>query len=731
MANQNTPLRKLIYFQLIVFLTIGPYAETLESQSVQPYSMDWRSGNRTDFSLSGMLEKPAGSAGFIRIRDGHFYTADGKRLRIWGVNMTGGAGFPEKEDAPEVAAFLARYGINGVRFHFLDSQWGPDKSLFDYDAPTTRQFNADQLDKFDFFVAELKKQGIYTNINLNVGRGFKPGDGVPESEFLGLAKAATLFNDRMIMLQKEYARQLLTHKNPYTGNKYVDEPSLIIVEIVNENSLVEAWFSDRITGKTYSENPSTWSGIPPYYALELTRKYNEWLKENIPAGQIEALSQESGKNADGLLPLLENREFREASEMRFYTEATFFMEMERKFFSGMHHYLKTTLGVKAHVAGNSDHNHYKSGYALLSSLSGLDVVDGHVYWQHPNYIRDPETGENRITFNFTPMVNDPALSTVVQLSRSAVAGKPYTVSETNHPFPSEFACEGIPILAAYALLQDWDGVFHYTLEHGDPEEWNDKVPNPFDIYADPVKMTNMAAGALMFHRADVSKADSVILRDYSRYEILEGIRDQVGNMPYFTPGFNPVLPLVYGTRISGFFREHGDYPSFSVPGPIVSQSGELTWYPDHHRGLVTINTPWTQALVGFQKDSGKELPHLHVDISNDFSSVILTSSDSRSISEADELVLAATAKYELTNMKYNKDRTELIQWGQKPGLIETVTGIISIKGLRNVGSVDLKSIGGDGNVIKTERIIPDEKGSIILETGSVATPLYLIKVNRD
>ncbi len=46
-------------------------------------------------------------AGFVQIKNGHFYTADGKRLRIWGVNMTGGAGFPEKEDASQVATFLA------------------------------------------------------------------------------------------------------------------------------------------------------------------------------------------------------------------------------------------------------------------------------------------------------------------------------------------------------------------------------------------------------------------------------------------------------------------------------------------------------------------------------------------------------------------------------------------------------------------------------------------------
>jgi hypothetical protein len=721
--------KSLICVLALLFLFATAYSQRRARSALMPYNIDWTTGNQTEFDLSRFLEKPAGEAGFIQIRNGHFYTADGKRLRIWGVNLSGGACFPDKEDAPEVAAFFARYGINGVRFHFLDSRWGPDKSIFDYEDATTRRFNPEQLDRFDFFVAELKKQGIYTNINLNVGRGFKPADGVPESNHLGLAKAATLFNDRMIMLQKEYARQLLTHSNPYTGNRYIDEPAVIIVEIVNENSLVEAWFDDRITGKNYL-NPHTWSDTPPYYAMELTKKYNDWLLENMSSDVIDSIAREAGRNQDGLIPRLERKEFKDASQLRFHTEATFIMDLERSFYSGMHHFLKSTLGLKAHVAGNSDHNHSKSGYALLSSLSKLDLVDAHVYWQHPSYIRDPQTGTNRIQFKYTPMVNEPAMSTVAQLSRSAVSGMPFTVSETNHPFPSEYSSEGIPILAAYALLQDWDGVFYYTLEHGNPKEWNDKAPNPFDIYADPNKMTNMAAAALMFHRVDVARADSIILRDYNHHEIIEGIRDNVGERPYYTPGFNAVLSLIYGTRIGGFFREHEGYQPFATPNPIVSQTGELTWYHDNQQGMVTINTPRTQGMVGFVKNSGKELPNLRVNITNEFSSIILSSMDMTPIAEADELFLAVTSKFELTNMRYNNDRTELAEWGVKPGLILPVSGVISLTGLENVISAELIAIGGDGNRIRSVSGKPDASGILNFEIGSPATPLYLIRILR-
>jgi hypothetical protein len=711
---------------------LGSITLTFSQSSIplKPYDIDWRTGNQTEFNLSGILDKPAGAAGFVQIKNGHFFTADGKRLKIWGVNLTGGACFPEKEDAPRIAAFFARYGLNGVRFHFLDSQWGSDRTVIDLNEKKSRKLNQVQLDKFDYFVAELKKQGIYTNINLNVGRGFKPGDGIPESEYLGFAKAATLFNERMIMLQKEYARQLLTHLNPYTGNRYTNEPAVIIVEIVNENSLVEAWFGNRLTGNDYSRNPSTWSGIPPYYAMELTRIYNEWLNDNISTEQIESIAKEAGRNEDGLIPRMENSEFKNASELRFYTEASFIMNMEKRFFSEMHHFLKSTLGLKAHVAGTSDHNHYKSGYPLLSSLSELDVTDGHVYWQHPGSRQDSVTGERKTTFNFTPMVNEPAKSSVVQLSRSAILNKPYTVSETNHPFPSEYACEGIPVLAAYALLQDWDGIFHYTMEHADPKDWLDKAPGSFDIYHDPSKMTNLAVAGLIFHRGDISAADSIVIRDYNQKEIIEGIRWDFSPMPFFTPGFNPVLPLIYRTRIGGFFREHNEYPELELTNPVVSQNGELKWFYDNDKGLVTINTSKSQGFTGFVKDFNIELPNLQVDIENKFCAVILSALDDKDLSESEDIILAATSKFELTDMKYNDTRTELIQQGKKPGLIEPVTGLIQLNNMGNVKSVELIIIGGDGNRIDAKTIKPDSSGKISFRIGNPASPLYLIRVHR-
>jgi hypothetical protein len=137
--------------------------------------------------------------------DGHLVKPDGKRLRIWGVNFTGAACFPEKEDAPAVAQHLARHGVNCVRFHFLDSNWGPEASVFDASRDDTAALDAQQMDRLDFFVAELKKRGIYSNFNLNVGRVYRKGDGVADHEHIGFGKGIQYYDERVAELHCDYA----------------------------------------------------------------------------------------------------------------------------------------------------------------------------------------------------------------------------------------------------------------------------------------------------------------------------------------------------------------------------------------------------------------------------------------------------------------------------------------------------------------------------------------------
>jgi hypothetical protein len=393
----------------------------------------------------------------------------------------------------------------------------------------------------------------------------------------------------------------------------------------------------------------------------------------------------------------------------------------------MYEHLKNHLGVVSLVVGTSDHNHYHSGYPLLVSTSQCDVIDGHVYWQHPHYIRDPKSGRQGFTIPNTPMVDNPLNSTVVQLSRSAMAGKPYTVSETNHPFPNEYACEGIGILAAYAAFHDWDGIFFYTLEHKAPAEWEPRVPRHFEIWPDPVKMMNIAAGACLFLRGDVQPAKKTIYRSYSPHEVRESIRST--QRPYFTPGFSPALALMHGTRIRGFDEPGGPYPVVQTGDTIHSDTGELAWHsPGKRQGLVTVQTDRSQALIGFLRQEHEPLKNLAAAVENEFCAIILTSLDDRPIARADRLLLVTTARSANTGMKWNDDRTSLTDWGTGPTIIEPVRGHVTLKGLASARRVELTPLDSGAKALGAP--LPAEKTNdgYRITLGEPPTPWYLIEI---
>ena len=192
-----------------------------------------------------VLDPPAGKHGFVKVKDGHFYFEDGTRAKFWGTNLCFSACFPDKKEAEIIAKRIAYFGFNAVRLHHMDFYFEPN-GIFEDVSPAvkdkqlkpTGHLSPRQLDKLDYLIYQLKQRGIYININLLVSRHFTKGDGVAGAEKLGMAaKPVCMFDKRLIELQKKYAKELLTHFNPYTKLRYCDDPAICLVEIVNESTL--------------------------------------------------------------------------------------------------------------------------------------------------------------------------------------------------------------------------------------------------------------------------------------------------------------------------------------------------------------------------------------------------------------------------------------------------------------------------------------------------------------
>lgn len=183
---------------------------------------------------------------FISVDQNGNFSSNGSRIRFWGTNVVADGAFPDKSSAWFIAGRLRNLGFNLVRFHHLDNNW-TNGSLF-VQGSDTRHLNPVTLDRMEYFINELKKNGIYADINLNVGRTFNQLDGVPDADsLLDFAKGVTIFDPQLIRLQKEYALQLLTHLNPYTGLKLKDDPVMGMLEVTNENSLYRMWRDNTLT----------------------------------------------------------------------------------------------------------------------------------------------------------------------------------------------------------------------------------------------------------------------------------------------------------------------------------------------------------------------------------------------------------------------------------------------------------------------------------------------------
>ncbi len=263
---KGLPIRKFILISLIT-IHLSLFTVSYGQTNMFDFYLPWDDSTPSITNLSFLNHKPAGKLGFVTVgSDGHFHVGE-ERIRFFGMNVTAAACFPLKQDAERVAKRLAKFGINIVRFHFLDKFW--DFNIFASDT-NTRDLSAEALGRFDYFFAKLKEQGIYSHIDLLVGRYFQPADGLPASinELSWKEKQVpAMFYRPLIELQKEYANRLLNRINPYTNIRLADDPAVAMIEILNEHGLIQGWLDGTI------------DKLPPEFSEDLRVQWNNWLTQ--------------------------------------------------------------------------------------------------------------------------------------------------------------------------------------------------------------------------------------------------------------------------------------------------------------------------------------------------------------------------------------------------------------------------------------------------------------------
>lgn len=529
--------------------------------------------NRGVLNFSHLLDAPAGKRGFVRVKDGHFFFENGQRARFLGFNMATRSNTPSHSDAEKLAKRFASMGVNVIRLHAADAPIGHGKGagdwssaedcpLLDYDKGTGRIFNPEGLDRFDYLFAKLKERGIYIHIDLVVARAFLEGD---ELDYPGSVpscmKRYPMYNARLIELQKEYARELLCHVNPYTGLAIKDDPAVITVQINNEESAIKG-----------NNGADAGEEMKPYRD-EVSKRFGEFLLEKY--GSREALKAawsfegvcalgEDEDPAKGTVRGIEGGFYQSVGEplgqwdaaegpARYADWMEFGAKVNRSFYQDMKDYL-CSLGVKVPIVASN----LMAGAADVYGHTDGDLMENNCYFNHPIL---PVVNDSYMVYGPTEYVSTNPLTvqqgvgamgtTLLSLASVAIVeGKPFMLSEWNeyglHPFHSTAFVHTI----AYACLNDWDGLilYNYNTSEKPDEEPDDGILTIFDAYNDPALIAQWGFMASCFLKGLIAPAKSQVDVVYTP------------NDWKTLPNYNamPMCFLPYVTRLRNVFLEEGE-----------------------------------------------------------------------------------------------------------------------------------------------------------------------------
>ncbi|MBN1347067.1 MAG: hypothetical protein JXQ73_30530 [Phycisphaerae bacterium] len=651
-----------------IVLDDAAFAHRTDTSDWIPFTLPW---DTTAVDLSFLNAGPAGRHGFLQVRDDRFVFADGTPGRFWGTCFTAEQNLPPHRDAEVTARRLARYGANMVRIHQADAGYAGD-NLFRKGRKhnRTRSLDPKMMDRLDYLIAQLEANGIYVYFDLLSTRTFDASDGVASAEKLDLGgKPYTNFDEHLIALQEEFARQFLTHVNPYTKLAYKDDPGVAMVALVNENDV----FSREIK-------------IEPYRTA-FEDRYRAWagLREvDLPDGTVDLRH---------MTPRL----------------MEYLIEVQRSYNERMMRFLRS-LGVRVPITGSN----WTANAGLVRALGPVDFTDSHAYWDHcwDNYTRI----RNRVMVLSRRTIFG-------QLAFQRVCDKPFFCSEWGQPWPNEFRSEMPLSVASVTGLQGWDGALIYTYAHySDPNV--DCLSGPFDTLNDPTLFGLFYHAALIVRRADVSVAKGRLAVRIPEKEIFAEKPAWPGKCPaYDVAAERSVVATAADGEVPSGWRTIPCRKSLLGPTEhvIVSDTGE--YRRDWETGVARLDTPRTQAAWGFlgRVKGPIVLGDVELRVTSPFAAVAVSSLADSPIATSDRLLVTAVARAENTGMVYDLFHTRRIAAGHGPILIEPVRGRVSIRTSRN----DLRVRGLDPRGRETiELPVRREGDRVSFEIGPGARTMY-------
>ncbi len=397
----------------------------------------------------------------------------------------------------------------------------------------------------------------------------------------------------------------------------------------------------------------------------------------------------------------------------------FLAETEKKYFNEMFSFIKQTLKTRALVTGT-----IVFGPLGLYAQSDMDFIDSHAYWKHPRFPNQPWDPADWIV-DQEAMTDQPENATLFGIVAERLAGKPFTLSEYNHPAPMDYQAECVPMVASFAAAHDVDAVWLYSYEH-DVSSWDQEYFDSFfDIRGNPAKWGFVRAGAALFRNfglGTLGSEQAVPLAGSSDTltQLADLHRRLDRDMPHVLQELGGVTrEILLSERRALSFESTRTVADNHETSPVV-----LEWTVENGRGLYGARGAggwaWTGHADRFRAGSDGRI----VIDSPGFYALTLTPLDGRSLEASRSLLVTACGRSENTDMIFSEDRTTVGRnWGRGPVRIQPAAGSVKLP----AGQWRAWALGPDGRPTSAAVVRTTDAGSRLMLDPSHGTLWYVIK----
>ena len=619
-----------------------------------------------------------------------------------------------KQEIRDYVRQLRLHGYNMVRFHGVD-------------LPLTRQqksegkFNPDFLDRLDYLIFQLKENGIYINLDAMKSKiGYTPGNPYNPSDKRDF-KFDIYFSPAVRANWYNGLKQLLTHRNPYTGSTLATDPVLAVIVGYNEQEF--AFLRER----DFSPALPAWQTFLKKKYKTISHLNNTWKNKD----QIQTSFEQ--------IPIFKLSEYHTASAIG-SDIAAFISEQETEIFD----WYKTTLsefGYKGLVSN------FNMGKSLRHTFvrKQVDLVTMNSYHAHPsNYNQAGSTIDQ--TSSLANCGNQ-----IRGFIATRILGKPYLITEHGHAFWNRYRYEQAFLTGAYSAFQNFDGLTAFAQP---VSVQMTSFINPFNIRFDPILRAQEFLTAFLFLRGDVTPArhririplsEQDVQRERAYDEGISGAQSRLGLLTGVAIDCESGLPLLpqelilprsgsSGIVVGGAFsslaengkgpfnpdsfvqklKKRGILPPNNRTRPdqelYETETGELLL--DARRRFMSVNTERFQGICG-EAGSKAALNNLEVVSMTVRGNLALVSIDGKkSIPESKHMVLVFATDARNSGMTFtDKNARTLLKNGTAPILVRTGRFNVRIHGLKHPDyrAFALKSdgtrlreipVGKDGNTLR-------------------------------